>query len=127
MSTMKSQTFTTEPMVWSRRNFLRKFFIPLPPGRGVVDDFLGVQYLLIFDDDEVEEEGAGRCWTSAIFLSLTARSSIGITTPAASLALLPAVAAETEPDAEDDDEEEEEENQLNDGKPGKRDSIHRCQ
>lgn len=126
MSTMNSQTFTTEPMVWSSRNFLKKFLIPLPPGRGVVDDFLGVQYLLIFDDDEAEEEGVGRCWTSAIFLSLTARSSIGITTPAASLALLPPIETEPEPDAEDD-EEEEEENQLNDGKPGKRDSIHRCQ
>lgn len=78
-------------------------------------DFLGVQYLLIEDEDE--DEGGGRCWMSAIFLSLTARSSMGITTPAASLALL-LVEAE---------EEEEEENQLKDGNPGKRDSIHRCQ
>lgn len=69
MRTMKSQTFTTEPMVWSSRNFLRKLFIPLlpfrvlAPSRVVVDGLLGVQYLLIFDeaDDDDDDEGAGRC------------------------------------------------------------------
>lgn len=118
ISTMKSQTFTTEPIVWSRRNFLRKFFIPLLPGRAAVDDFLAVQYLRIEDEEEDDEDGGS--WMSAIFLSLTARSSMGITTPAASLALLLVVVA-------DDDDDEEEENQLKDGKPGKRDSIHCCQ
>lgn len=118
MRTMKIQTLTTEPIVWSNRNFLRKFFIPLPPGRVVEDDFLGVQYLLT-EDEEDNDEGGGRCWTSAIFLSLTARSSMGITTPAASPVLLPAGVAEPG--------DEEEENQLKDGNPGKRDSIHRCQ
>lgn len=49
---------------------------------------------------------------------------MGIMTPAASPLLPPAVVADAE---DDDEEEEEEENQLNDGKPGKRDSIHRCQ
>lgn len=63
MSTMKSQTLTTEPMVWSSRNFLRKFFIPLlRPRVAVVDDLLGVQYLLIEDeDDDDDDEGRGRC------------------------------------------------------------------
>lgn len=115
MRTMKSHIFTTEPTVWSRKNFLRKFAMPLLRRL----DFRGNQY---DDDDEEGEEGDDCCWMSSSFLSLTAKSSIGITTLGMSPPLVPLAGDEEEEEKYDDNE-----THLNEGKPGKRASIHRCQ
>lgn len=63
-----------------------------------------------------------------IFLSLTAKSSMGITMSAAASPLLSAAVPNIEvDDGTEEEEEEEEENQLKEGNPGNRYSIHRCQ